>query len=502
MATVLTLIAASFLLYARLLSYPPVWDDHTFVQGQPFLRQPANLTLILGLKSFREPLPVRGAARPLWLASLLIDRALANGRFGIFRASNILWHGFAAASLLALVWQLTLSKKTALAAAALFLCHPVNSEAVSLVTNRADIMTSTFCILALCFYCKGRLASNRRAFWAASLTCFAAALLSKEMAAIFPLLVLLADYLFPVPRTSRAPFLVCCAVLTVLYIGFRTPRSGYRLEGTKDIFSVVQSRHPKIFTPFDSPSPRVSPHSSIPQVPPWLADYYADPEVRLRTSLSILADNVRLLLWPARLQADYAPRPPRRWLSPAPVLGILALGLMLGAAWTLRHRQPLASFGLLWTFATLLPVSGIFLLRNLEAERYLYFPGAGVCMAAACGLRALWSRGSRGQTGALALGASLTLLGAARIGMRLPDFSSDIALHEATVKNDPSVPRAHLALAEAYTDSNRLDFARSHLCQALDLWPDYHKAAIALAQLEGGCLRPIRPTPQVLSPDF
>ncbi|PIR16397.1 MAG: hypothetical protein COV48_09840, partial [Elusimicrobia bacterium CG11_big_fil_rev_8_21_14_0_20_64_6] len=354
-ASVLALIAASFLLYARLLPYPPVWDDHTFVQEQPFLREPANLAMVLSPRSLRETLPVRGAARPMWLASLLIDRALAGGRFWIFRASNILWHGFAAASLLTLVWQLTRSRKTALAAAALFLCHPVNSETVALVTNRADLMAFTFCVLALCFYEEGRASPNRRALWAGSLACFAAALLSKEMAATFPLLILLGGWLFPrpVPRTSRALFLACCAALLGLYIGFRTPRSGYRLEGTMDVFSAMQSRHPQLFAPFDSQDSAARPPGSLPQIAPSLTSYYADPYVRLRTSLAVLADYGRLLLWPARLQADYAPRPPRRWLSPGPALGAMAMGLMLGAAWMLRRRQPLASFGLLWVIATL-----------------------------------------------------------------------------------------------------------------------------------------------------
>lgn len=484
-AIALALIAASLLLYARLLSYPPVWDDHTFVQGDPFLRRPANLALVLSPRSFREPLPVRGAARPMWLASILIDRALAGGRFWVFRASNIIWHGLAAAALWTLVWRLTCSRKTALAAAALFLCHPVNCEAVALVTYRSDLMAFTFCVSALCLYQAGRTARRRRTLWAASLACFAAALLSKEMAATFPLLVLLTDRLYPapVPRTSRDLFLACCAALAVLYVGFRTPRSGYRLEGARDVFSAAQSRRPRIFAPFDSPASEIRPSRDLPQIPPWLESYYAEPEVRLRTSLAVLADDVRLLLWPARLQADYAPRPPRRWLDPAPVLGMLASGLLLAAAWLLRRPQPLASFGLLWIPATLLPVSGVFLLRNLEAERYLYLPGAGACMAAACGLRALWGLGGRGRQGALTLGAVLALLGAARVGARLPDFSSDISLHEATIAADPSVPRAHMALAEAYAYSDRFDFARSHLRRALELWPGYRRAESALAQL-------------------
>ncbi|MBI5630193.1 MAG: hypothetical protein HY921_04840 [Elusimicrobia bacterium] len=471
-AWLLALELLGLLLYGALLGYPLVWDDHTFVEEQSFLGEPRNLKLVLDPRSLITPLPVRGSARPLWLASILADRAVYGERPWGLRLTGVLWHGLAAFLVLALAWLLSGRGLLAVAAALLFLCHPVHAEAVALVSYRCDSMAFVFAAFALFLY--------RRGWRAASLAAFAAALLSKESAVVFPALVLLSDCIFPEdgrPPKSRAAYLAAAAALLVLFLGFRAPRAGYRLDAGGDVFSRLAQDRPGLFSFFSRPSGLGRPPEPPPRpkaaTPGWMSGYYRDPATRLRTSLAVWSDEVRLLLWPRRLQADYAPRPAQDWGDRRVISGLLLLVLLLGAGWRLRKSQPVLSFGLLWIPISLTPVSGMFLLRNLEAERYLFLPSAGACLAAAAVLSKAWDAGPSSRKAAGGALAALLILGGVRSWSRARDFRGDIELHEATVRADSGVARAHAALAEAYARAGRWDEAEREIVRAFELWPGY-----------------------------
>jgi hypothetical protein len=197
------------------------------------------------------------------------------------------------------------------------------------------------------------------------LACYGLAVLAKEMAVTLPLLVVLADWLFPEPgkRKAAAPrargrgrwrwgAAAAFALVLLGYLAFRMPRAGNVEPGRQDLFT----------------RPGV--------VVPW-QEVYESPKVRLLTMTRIMGENLGRLLWPQPLQGDYSPRPARSWREPGPVLAALAWLALAALAWSLRRRLPMAAFGLLWMPVTLLPVSGLWLLHNLQADRYLYIPSAG-----------------------------------------------------------------------------------------------------------------------------
>src|SRR4029077_11567041 len=71
-----------------------------------------------------------------------------------------------------------------------FVSHPVQTEAVTYIVQRAAAMAALFYLASLCFYAKWRLAGGR-IFYGCSLLAAIAAMFTKEMAITLPLMILL-----------------------------------------------------------------------------------------------------------------------------------------------------------------------------------------------------------------------------------------------------------------------------------------------------------------------
>lgn len=486
----LAVFTLGLLLYAGTLGHPPVWDDHYYVASQPFLQDCGNLRLALNPRYLLWVLPVENSARPAWLASVLWDSCLYGGAWAGLRLSNLLWHGLGAVLLMALAWELSRDRLCALLAGLLFAAHPLHTEPVNIIAFRADLMALAFMVLALCLYLHGRARSGweARLSLAGALACFAAAALSKEMAVTLPGLLLLADALHPrlpdepAPRARRRPrwaFYGLFFLVLGLFAVFRSPRSGYRLEPQNASSSAPSWLDAPRAPEWDFAAPVPAP---APDFMPWAA-VYDDPGARLRTMARVAGAYLLQLLWPAALQGDYAPPVPASWLDGKTLASVLAWLGLLALAWALRRRQPLVSFGLLWVPVTLLPVSGLIPLLNLRADRYLYVPSAGWCLALAAGLcAAARSRGRAARAGAWVLGPALLIFFCARTALRNRDYRDELAFQQSTARSDPGVPRNQVNLALAFQSAGQAGRAEEHLRRALDLWPGYTQARLLLAR--------------------
>ncbi|MCX5795454.1 MAG: tetratricopeptide repeat protein [Elusimicrobia bacterium] len=490
--------AGAMLLYCGTLRHPPVWDDNDFVFGQSFLMDCRNLSKAASPANFFGVLPVRNSARPAWLVSVLADTCLGGGRVVVYRLTSIFWHAVGAVLVMALGWWLAGDLAAALMAGLLFAVHPVHTEAVNIIGFRGDLLALAFMLMSLLLYRDARLRGGwpRRAVFAASLAAFALALLSKEMAVTLPILAVLSDALFPLrsapaaarrPLAGRAALLACYLALVPLYLVFRAPRSGYVSAGHQDVFSAWRQR---VNLPFSKPLAEAAPAAPGPQAkfedPPWQR-VYDDGRVRFLTMSRVFGSYLRLLSWPWPLQGDYAPQVLDTWGQPALLASWAAWLLLLAAAWALRRRLPLAAFGLSWTAVGLLPVSGLVLLRNLQAERYLYVPSAGFCLAAgalAAGLDRRLGAGRWRSAGRAAF-AALLVLWAGRVWQRNRDFASDLAFFRATEAVDPSVPRVRLSLALTYEAQGDWARAEREFEASLALWPRYRKARLLYADFLG-----------------
>lgn len=172
--------------YLPALSASFQFDDWQVVLGDP---------RVASLAAWWQSMP---GMRALVKLSYALDHSLG-GQVESFRASSIALHAFNTALVFVLVRDLARRLRTADAAdagvvaavsALVFALHPVQTESVTYIAARPNLVAAFFCLLSLLAWLEGR----RRLpwlWWPLSALAYVAALAGKETAAVLPLAMLL-----------------------------------------------------------------------------------------------------------------------------------------------------------------------------------------------------------------------------------------------------------------------------------------------------------------------
>ncbi|MCI0341081.1 MAG: phospholipid carrier-dependent glycosyltransferase [Planctomycetales bacterium] len=436
-----------------------VYDDGMIIADNKFVREIGNLPKILDRDSyygFKTDAPPDDAPeypkltpgsgelsyRPLETATHILetwffwesrDRHLWTG----YRLGSLFAHALNALLVFAVAWRVARAGLAAsLVAGCLFALHPVATEAVAVASFREDVMCLFFLLLSVLSHVAGVQARGPRSAWLAALTAglLGLALLSKEVGFVGPVLLLAADALFarprpwerglarPLPEAARYGALVAVAAA---YAVLR--------------FAIM--KHPGEATPWPGAS-AANPKGSL--------------LVSCLTMVPVFADYLRLYAFPLHLRADYMAPIVYSAAEPRFAMGlfVLASAAFLGLAAGFRSRP--AALGLLLLALGLAPVSNVVPIVNIEAERYLYVPLAGVALAAGAGAGALRRR-------ALALSPSyaavadvsvcvLLLALGVRTWLRLPVWNNNDTLWRATAEDEPLSTRAQIGLSANLID--------------------------------------------------
>jgi tetratricopeptide (TPR) repeat protein len=361
--------------------------------------------------------------RPLLIASFAVDRAL----FGLSPAGHhlhsLLWHVAAVCLLWALLRRL-LPSIPALAGAALFALHPVQSEAVAWVSARNDPMAASFLCAALLALLPARPGAVRLALGALALL---AALLSKELAVLGCLLVLALD-LARHGRPVGAPRYLALALALAVWAALR------EAAGVSGAGALARTG------------------GVLAELPELLGIY----------------GRLLVLPWPLTTA--------RRLGHLHESLPALALGwtvLLLLPPLLLARGRGLAAAGLVFAGATLgASLLGIGATHQV-GERYLYVPLLGLALAAAAALPA------RPATVAAALGLCVPAL--VLVGERLPDWSDPLALARSQVEDYPG-GSAYGAFGLALRDAGRPEDALPWLLRALEADPPAREVCAAAVE--------------------
>jgi tetratricopeptide (TPR) repeat protein len=189
---------------------------------------------------------------------------------------------------------------------------------------------------------------------------------------------------------------------------------------------------------------------------------------RALTLLQIVPQWTRLLIWPVRLQADYAPQE----LVASSAFGLresLGLGIVAAAltgAWLARRRAPAITLGVLWLAITLFPVSNLLTPTGfLLAERTLFLPSVGFALALG-GLLALRPIRELGW-----LCAALVVLGVVRSAERQRVWRNEAFFTVRGVQDAPKSYRAQRAYGEVLFFLGRKDLALEAYDRAKSLAP-------------------------------
>lgn len=452
--SLLVVLATTAGAYLPALDGELLFDDATILTD-PRVREPLGRGLQGWLAS---PRPVTAATfalqaalgglapRPLHLGNLLLHLAAVLLAFALSR-ETLRRAGLAA------------PEGPALAAAALFALHPLQTGAVAYVVQRAEVLAAGLMLAALLLLLRrDEAASGRRAPLAAgAILLHALALGAKPIAATLPALWLLHAALLPPPaevtttaaRRLRARLPLALALLALSAVA-----------AWRGLAATAGSTHAGFSVPGLS-----------------AADYLA-------TQLRVVPSYLGLLLWPAGQCGDWFVAPSRSFLEPAVLAGgLLLAALAAGALWLAgraagRHagwpgdghaeRQGdglalarTAAFGLFSFLLALSPSSSVIPLLDAKAEHRVYLALLGPALALAAVAAVALRRVSPGRAPGRALpwGAALAVAvcGAAAVAtwQRSAVWATALGFWSDAAERSPGKARVQLNLGVALSDAGR-----------------------------------------------
>lgn len=436
------------------------YDDVFIVRDNPAVNTLQSLP-----EYFRETYwgPARGhdaLYRPLTVWAYAVQWKLGGGDPFIYHAVNVTLYVASAVFLLLLLRGMA-PAGPALIGAMVFAVHPVHVEAVANVVGQAELWVACAILGASALFLHARRrgpVSWRPATLIALI--FVVSLFIKEHGIVLPALIAALE-LFALPaQADRSPgarkatrvLVLTLGVLAALYLLLRS-----------HILGAVTGDEPF-----------------------WGLRFLDAPE-RWLVMLGLVPELLRLMLWPARLYADYSPQqtPLMSELSWGHVPGLLCLmAVTVAAVLAWRRRLSLVILGLVWFAVTYLPVANIlFPIGVLIAERTLFLPSVLVACVAAWLASAAVHWPSPWRTVAATLMVSALGFGLARSITRTPVWADNPTLFSVLAVESPTNFRAHFALAEFYALGGRPQVADTMFQRALALYPEHVPARLAYGQV-------------------
>ena len=395
------------------------FDDWLLIETNERIRAlpPHNIVLMLVSKD-----PNSHAWLPLRELSYAVDYHFWGLLPTGYHLTNLLLH--TANVLLAYIVLKWLVRRPVLAllGAAWFAVHPAQVESVTWASGRRDVLYAFFFLLSfLAFLAYERQTGRRRWVWyAASLVCLTASLLSKSSAMTLPAVLTLAVLAFGESGDGLWRRMAATAPHWGIAVGLTAVHVIVAHEA-----GVVKGQ---------------ALSSSLASVPLIFAEYW------------------RLLFFPIHLATPHGTAA-LKWATDGTQIAWLAAATIaiVAAAWWAAPRRSLALFCLGWWFLLLLPVANLVPLSVLVAERYLYLPLLGACGFGAELLGRLATGWRRPAVVACAL-LSVTFLA---IGTRSRNraWENGMSFWQDGVSKWPDIPVTRIGIASEYAEQNQLERA-------------------------------------------
>ncbi|TLM65399.1 MAG: tetratricopeptide repeat protein [Deltaproteobacteria bacterium] len=431
------LVAVVALLYGHTLQVPFYLDDEAAIVNKYPLR---DLTATLF-----DLLSQRGLTN----LSFALNYRLSGLSLAPLHLTNILLHAFCSL----LVWQLLRRllpqrPELSLLGALLFVAHPLQTQAVTYLVQRAALLGTLFFLVAFLLHLRVRqllaegwsLTSSRcLGYWSGAVIAGACAVLAKENTATLPVVLFVFDRIFPLSDRQRLPratgYYLPYLIMPLLMGGLLLARLG-DTGGAAALYAPLASLQ----------------HNS--------------PLNYLVTQFSVVWIYLLLLLLPfgQALEHDYP--------VVADLLNVksfLALAALAGVAWILwrlRQRRPLLVFGAAWFVLGLAVESSLIPLDPLFEHR-LYLPMFGFLLVVLDGCRNVMAK----RTLLAVLGGVVVIHGILT-WQRNALWRDPVAFYEDNLRVYPSSERAGEHLATLYSVAGRYDEEIRLLERMLKLYPE------------------------------
>jgi tetratricopeptide (TPR) repeat protein len=431
-AALVALVIAS---YGNSLSNGFVWDDHQQILLNPNVKDDAPIanTFTSDVRFVRHRQMIEGTDyRPLQMLTYRVLFGAYGPDAGVFHACSLVAAVGCALAAFAFFLFLTQRLPMAFAAAALFATYPIHSEAVDWIAALPELGCTLFLLVSFAlFITKTR---QHGLMVLLSAVAYATALLWKETAVVFPLLI--GVYAVLDADRSGKPWrmaLLRSAPYWVVLGGYMAVRYAVLGEfgtGPRDW----------ALTPIQlclNAAWLMTSYWAKLALPVGLNAYYTFVPIRSLADPRALAALAFVVLLIAGISATW------RWIG----LKQSASGPDgLAVAATPR----LALLAALWVLITLLPAMNVAALgRNPFTERYLYLPSVGFCLLLSLAGAWLVERAPSRLRLGLSLILLLPIVGGflAETIARNPDWRDDATLWSRTLLRSPDAPFVRVMVA-------------------------------------------------------
>ncbi|MBI5903092.1 MAG: tetratricopeptide repeat protein [Deltaproteobacteria bacterium] len=442
-------VVLSGLLYLNAIGNGFVYDDNVYVESDPTIRHLGNIWKALTSTALDPNVSSAVPSnyyRPLVPITYMLDyRIFGMAPWG-FHLTNILFHALNSLLVYLIARKLFNKRNLALAAGLLFASHPIHTEAVAWIAIVLDVGCAFFLLLAFYLYMGEGKAWVRLPL---SALAFFMALLYKETAVIFPLL--LVSYEFLIRRGAK----------------------GYGLKAALTVYPAVALAYLAVrlhvlggFAPLPNP------------------DAYLSGYRILINSVYLLMRYLWMLVFPVDLNAFHTLVPALSALDPRFIISAAAFCAMFVVWMTVGKMDRFTAFAFIWVVLPLLPT--MYLLKvfggeiwNIFCERYLYLPSFGfVLFVSYAGgrLHEGLSRNPRGRAVVPAVFLAILFLYSAQTVLRNRVWRDNVTLYADGLEKSPGVALLHNNMGFEHLMNGRLGEAEAEFAAALRLDPKYEKA--------------------------
>jgi Tfp pilus assembly protein PilF len=379
---------------------------------------------------------------PITWTSYWIEHQLWGLNPAGYHVVNILLHAICAL----LVWRILIRLKVpgAYVAALVFAVHPVNVESVAWITQRKNLLSMLFYLVALLLYLRFDEAGRRRLYWAA-VVAFLLAMLGKGAVATMPVVLLLCAWWLH-GRISRrdllrsVPFFAVSAAMSLVEIYFQSIRAiGEDVVRDDTLLERLIGAG-------------------------WVIGFYIYKAI-LPLGLCFV--------YP-RWEIDSS-----QWVAYLPGLALLAVLLL---SWRYRRSfgRPVL-FALGYYVITLAPVVGFFdiyfMRYSLVADHYQFVSIISVIALIVSAAWAALTRVGRGRKWAVyAVAMPVIVVLAALTWQQSQIYLTRETLWRDTLEKNPNAWLAHTNLGKVLRAQGKIREAIQHYDQALKLKPDHPDA--------------------------
>lgn len=494
---ILIIVVLGFLIYSNTFHVPFVYDDTSFVVRNPGIkdfRYFKNPWEILTVPTIAPNFRAQFVTRIVTNFTFALNYALHSLNVSGYHIFNLIVH----LSNAVLIYYLVLltfrtpffsnrsrsqdnshgthyQSMIALFSALIFVSHPVQTQAVTYITQRFASLVTTFYLLSVVLYIESRVSESsvsRVVLYAAAVLSVVCAMFTKENAFTLPVSIALYEFMFLDGKIKKRILLLLPIMATMLII----PLIVLKAQGILHYIRAV-----------DKPGIGGIRHGSR-----W--DY-------LFTEFVVIVTYIRLLFLPVNQNLDYVFPMFHSFWNLSVVLSFLLLLVMFACSiycfYLSKHSDAaddvrelrLVSYGIIWFFVTLSVESSVIPLDNVIYEHRIYLPSTLLIIAFVTLIFRAKNRiknrlpfMEKAVIPALVV-AVLILSGAAYARNQV--WQSGISLWEDVVKKSPYSARAHYNLGVVYNRDNRLDDAIREYQAAIKIYPGYAAAHSDLGVVYG-----------------